>query len=67
MKVSARNKLAGIVREIHLGGVIALVKIDVGDNLIEAVITQDSVEDMGLKAGDRVTAIVKSTSVMVMK
>lgn len=67
MKVSARNKLAGIVREIHLGGVIALVKIDVGDNLIEAVITQDSVEDMGLKAGDRVTALVKSTSVMVMK
>lgn len=67
MKVSARNKLAGTVREIHLGGVIALVKIDVGDNLIEAVITQDSVEDMGLKAGDRVTALVKSTSVMVMK
>lgn len=41
--------------------------IQVGDNLIESAITKDAVEDMGQKAGDKVTAMIKSTSVMVTK
>lgn len=67
MKVSARNRLPGTVKEVTLGSVMAIVKIQVGDNLIESAITKDAVEDMGLKAGDNVTAMIKSTSVMVMK
>jgi molybdopterin-binding protein len=50
-----------------LGSVMAVVKIQVGENIIESAITKDAVEDMGLKAGDKVTAMIKSTSVMIMK
>ena len=67
MKFSARNKLPGTVKEVKTGAVMAIVKIQVGDNIIESAITKEAVEEMGLKAGDRVTAVIKSTSVMVMK
>lgn len=67
MKFSARNKLPGTVKEVKLGEVMAIVKVQVGDNILESSITKDAVEDLGLKAGDKVTAVIKSTSVMVMK
>ena len=67
MKVSARNKLTGTIKEVTLGAVMAIVKVQVGDNIVEAAITKDSAEDLGLKAGDQVTAMIKSTSVMIMK
>jgi molybdopterin-binding protein len=67
MKFSARNKLPGTIKEVKPGTVMATVKIQVGDNIIESAITKESVEEMGLKAGDKVTAVIKSTSVMVMK
>ena len=46
---------------------MAIVKIQVGDNIVESAITKEAVEDLGLKAGDKVTAMIKSTSVMIMK
>lgn len=67
MKISGRNKLPGVVREIKLGEVAAEVVIESGSNEIVATITRGSVEDMGLKPGDRVTALIKASSVMVMK
>ncbi|HEY3274704.1 MAG TPA: TOBE domain-containing protein [Methanocella sp.] len=67
MKISARNKLQGTVAEVTPGAVMAIVKVKVGDNIIESAITKDAVEDMGLKTGDKVTVMVKSTSVMIMK
>ncbi len=66
MKISARNKLQGVVEEIKLGVVTASVSVRVGENLIESVITRQSVEDLGLKKGDTVTALIKSTEVMLM-
>ncbi len=66
MKISARNKLNGTVEEIKLGVVTASVAVRVGENLIESVITRQSVEDLGLKVGDTVTALIKSTEVMLM-
>lgn len=67
MKFSARNKLPGTVKEVKMGAVMAIVKVQVGNNILESSITKDAVEDLGLKAGDNVTAVIKSTSVMVMK
>jgi molybdopterin-binding protein len=67
MKVSARNKLPGTIKEVNVGAVMAIVRIQVGDNIIESAITKDAVDDMGLKTGDKVTAMIKSTSVMIMK
>lgn len=67
MKISGRNKLPGVVKEIKMGEVAAEVLIESGSNQIVATITRGSVEDMGLKPGDSVTALIKASSVMVMK
>ena len=67
VRVSARNRLPGTVVRVRLGGVMAQVTIRVGRTLVDAVITRDSAEEMGLKKGDRVAAVVKSTEVMVAK
>ncbi len=67
MQLSARNQLAGTIEEVHLGNVMAHITIRVGQNLIESVITRRSAEEMQLKKGDRVRAVIKSTEVMVLK
>jgi molybdate transport system regulatory protein len=66
MKISARNQLRGIVEAIDLGVVTAKVGVRVGDNLIESVITRQSVEDLNIQIGSEVTAVIKSTEVMLM-
>ncbi len=65
-KISARNQLRGTIEEIVLGTVTAKVSVRVGENVIESVITRQSVEQMGLKLGDAATVVIKSTEVMVM-
>jgi molybdopterin-binding protein len=67
MTLSARNRLEGKVIEIQLGGVMAHVVMRVGKNLIESVITKRSVDEMKLKVGDKVSAVIKSTEVMLEK
>jgi len=67
MTLSARNRLEGTVTEIQLGGVMAHVVVQVGNNLVESVITKRSVDEMKLKVGDKVTAVIKSTEVMLEK
>ena len=67
MTLSARNRLEGKITELQLGGVMAHVVIQVGANFIESVITRRSAEEMGLKLGDTVSAVIKSTEVMLEK
>jgi len=67
MAISVRNKLAGTVKEVKLGTVMAEIIVNVGDDLLVSAITRDAAEDLALKAGDKVTLLVKSTSVMVQK
>jgi len=67
MTLSARNHLQGTVSEIQLGDVVAHVTITVGEHVIESVITRRSVEELKLTVGDRVTAVVKATEVMLSK
>jgi molybdopterin-binding protein len=67
MTLSARNRLEGKVIEIQLGGVMAHVVVSVGKNIIESVITKRSVDEMKLKVGDKVSAVIKSTEVMLQK
>jgi len=67
MPLSARNHLKGEVTEVILGTVTALVTLKVGDNIVESVITKRSAEEMGLKKGDKVTAVIKATEVMIQK
>jgi len=67
MVLSARNRLEGEIVELQLGGVMAHVVVRVGKNLIESVITKRSADEMKLKIGDKVSAIIKSTEVMIEK
>jgi molybdopterin-binding protein len=67
MSLSARNHLKGTIDEIQWGDVLVHVTVSVGDATIESVITRRSAEEMSLKAGDTVTAVVKATEVMLAK
>jgi molybdopterin-binding protein len=67
MRLSARNHLVGKITEIQLGDIMAHVTVEVGTNLVESVITRRSAEEMHLKVGDTVAAVIKSTEVMLQK
>jgi molybdopterin-binding protein len=67
MTLSARNHLQGTIEEIQWGDVLAHVTVRVAGGIIESVITRRSAEEMGLKQGDTVTAVVKATEVMIAK
>jgi molybdate transport system regulatory protein len=68
VKISARNHLKGKVSVVKKDGVMALVKIKVTEPAeITALISNESVEDLRIKVGDEVEAIVKATEVMVAK
>jgi len=60
--------LEGTVEDVELGAVMASIKIEVDSpGLVTALITKESAEKLGLKKGDKVTAIIKATEVMVEK
>jgi molybdopterin-binding protein len=67
MPLSARNRLPGIIEEVQLGTVMARIVVKVGDNIVESVITRASAEELGLKKGDSVRVVIKSTEVMIDK
>ena len=68
MKLSARNQLKGKIIEIKNGAVMSQIKIDIGSgNVVTSLIAKDSAEELGLKTGDQVVAIIKSTEVIVGK
>ncbi len=65
--LSARNQFKGTIKSVKLGQVMAEVVMAVGDIEVVSLISRISAEKMGLKVGDKVTAVVKSTEVMVAK
>jgi molybdopterin-binding protein len=67
MTLSARNRLQGKITELQLGGVMAHIVIQVGNDFIESVITRRSAVEMNLKVGDTVSAVIKSTEIMIEK
>ncbi|ATW26969.1 TOBE domain-containing protein [Candidatus Formimonas warabiya] len=67
MKVSGRNQIGGRVAKVERDGLMAKVTIDVDRCTMTSVITGDAVDDLNIKEGDQVSALVKSTSVMLMK
>ena len=68
MQLSARNQLKGKITGVDKGAVMANIKIEITDpNVITAVITKESAEKLGLAEGDDVTAIIKSTEVIIGK
>jgi molybdopterin-binding protein len=65
MPLSARNQLPGKIESLQNGEILSHVVVRVGDHLIESVITRTSADEMKLKPGDSVRAVIKSTEVMI--
>lgn len=66
MEISARNSMEGIIKEIKKGEVAATVKVEVTKpSLITSMITRDAVDSLGLKEGQKVKVVIKSTEVMI--
>jgi molybdopterin-binding protein len=59
--------IKGEITDVLLGTVTALITVKVGDNFVESVITKRSAEELGLKKGDKVNAVIKATEVMIQK
>ena len=67
MRISARNQLTGTIKEAKAGAVMAEVSVAVDAGTVVATITKGSMEALGLKAGDKVTVIIKATEVIIGK
>lgn len=63
--LSARNRLHGYIDEVRVDGLLAQVRLRVGDQTLTAVITADAVRALKFKRGDDAMAIIKSTEVMI--
>lgn len=68
MKLSARNQIKGKAAEVKKGQTTAHVRIDIGNGvIITSSITNEAVDELGLKTGDQVIAVIKASDVMVAK
>lgn len=66
-QISGRNQLAGKITSIELGDLLAEITVQVGANVIDAIITKKSAIELDLKVGDTVSALIKATEVMIIK
>lgn len=65
--LSARNQFQGIIKSVKLGNVMAEIVVSVGPLEIVSAITRTSAESLGLKVGDEVKTVIKSTEVLIDK
>jgi molybdopterin-binding protein len=66
MRISARNQIKGTVVEVTKGATTSHVRVDIGDgNIMTSAITNEAVDELGIKAGGRVTVVVKASDVMI--
>jgi molybdopterin-binding protein len=66
-RISGRNQLVGRVTDIKINGLMAQVTLSIGGQRITSIITADAVREMRLKAGETVSALIKSTEVMIIR
>jgi molybdate transport system regulatory protein len=68
LKISARNRLKGVVKSVEKGEIVSKVKIEVtAPAMVTALISTEAVNDLAIKTGDTVEAVVKATEVMIAK
>jgi molybdopterin-binding protein len=65
--LSGRNQLRGIVEEVRTDGLMAQIRLRIGDQSLTAIITRDAIDALRLKRGDEALAVIKSTEVMIAK
>jgi molybdopterin-binding protein len=65
--LSGRNQLRGVVEEVRTDGLMAQIRLRIGDQSLTAIITRDAIEALRLRRGDDALAVIKSTEVMIAK
>ena len=65
MKISARNVIEGTVKDVKKGTTTAHVHVDVTGGIVTSSITNESIDDLGLKPGTKVKVVIKSSDVML--
>jgi molybdopterin-binding protein len=66
MRISARNQIKGTVVEVKKGATTSHVRIDIGGgNIMTSAITNEAVDELGIKAGGKATVVVKASDVMI--
>jgi molybdopterin-binding protein len=66
-RVSGRNQLVGRIDSVRISGLMAEVRISIGDHQITSIITAGSAREMQLKAGQTAAALIKATEVMILR
>jgi molybdopterin-binding protein len=66
MRISARNQIKGTVVEVKKGATTSHVRVDIGNGqVITSSITNEAVDDLGIKAGGKATVVIKASDVMI--
>jgi len=65
MRLSARNQIKGTVVEVTKGATTSHIRVDIGGNVMTSSITNEAVDDLGIKAGGKATVVVKASDVMI--
>ena len=66
-RVSGRNQLIGRIDEVRISGLMAEIRISIGDQQITSIITSRSAREMQLKRGQTAAALIKATEVMILR
>jgi molybdopterin-binding protein len=65
--VSGRNQLVGRIEEVRISGLMAEVRLSIGNQVITSIITARSAREMNLKPGQAAAALIKATEVMILR
>jgi len=65
MRISARNQIKGTVVEVKKGATTSHVRVDIGGNIVTSSITNEAVDELGIKVGNAVTVVIKASDVMI--
>lgn len=65
--ISGRNQLVGRITSVKTVGLLAKITLDIGGQKVTAIITRDSCQELGLKAGETAAALIKATEVMIIR
>jgi molybdopterin-binding protein len=63
--LSGRNQLRGVIEEVRTDGLMAQIRLRIGDQSLTAIITRDAIDALRLRRGDEALAVIKSTEVMI--
>jgi len=66
MRLSARNQIKGTVKAVTKGATTSHISVDIGGgNTVMASITNEAVDELGIKSGSKVTVVIKASNVMI--